>query len=50
MVARWPAALQRWLPDTLFGRLALLLIVAVIVSAGLPELLCVGEVAPSTSF
>src|SRR3989344_5127231 len=32
MVARWPAALQRWLPDTLFGRLALLLIVAVIVS------------------
>ena len=32
MVARWPAALQRWLPDTLFGRFALLLIVAVIVS------------------
>mgnify|MGYP006187579219 FL=1 len=32
MVARWPAALQSWLPDTLFGRLALLLIVAVIVS------------------
>ena len=32
MVARWRAALQRWLPDTLFGRLALLLIVAVIVS------------------
>ena len=32
MVARWPAALRRWLPDTLFGRLALLLIVAVIVS------------------
>lgn len=32
MAARWRVALQRWLPNTLFGRLALLLIVAVIVS------------------
>lgn len=32
MAARGRAALQRWLPNTLFGRLALLLIVAVIAS------------------
>lgn len=32
MAARWRVALQRWLPNTLFGRLALLLIVAVIAS------------------
>ena len=32
MATRWRVALQRWLPNTLFGRLALLLIVAVIAS------------------